>query len=82
MEMSKESEQERGEGSEVDSRNGAVSTKETIKLTNFAASLGYHAAMVVTPYYFTSRMNNDLLYSHYLHIADQSKIPIVLYRLF
>jgi len=59
---------------------GCVSTKETIELTNAAAKMGYTAAMVVTPYYYTSRMSSAVLKAHFTAVADASEIPIILYN--
>ncbi|KAL6072140.1 4-hydroxy-2-oxoglutarate aldolase, mitochondrial [Balamuthia mandrillaris] len=59
---------------------GCVSTKETIQLTQEAAALGYDAAMIVTPYYFTDKMNDKQLLRHYERVASASSIPIILYN--
>lgn len=60
---------------------GCPSTKETLQLTELAAEYGYNAAMVVTPFYYTSRVNDQMLLHHYTAIADSSPIPIILYKL-
>ena len=59
---------------------GCESTMETIDLTEKAASLGAHAALVVTPHYYKSRMDRRALVTHYITIADRSSIPIILYN--
>jgi len=59
---------------------GSVSTLETIELTQFAADHGYDAAMVVTPYYYTSRMTQARLAQHFIAVANAASIPIILYR--
>ena len=48
-------------------------TKETIDLTNKMAERGAHAALVVTPAFFKSRMNAEAMLRHYTHV---SKIQI------
>jgi 4-hydroxy-2-oxoglutarate aldolase len=58
---------------------GAESTAETIDLTNRAAALGYHAALVKTPHYFKAQMTDDALAEHYFRVADAAKIPVLIY---
>jgi 4-hydroxy-2-oxoglutarate aldolase len=58
---------------------GVDSTAETISRTQFAANLGYHFALVCTPYFFKPMMGNSVLAEHYRRVADASKIPILLY---
>jgi 4-hydroxy-2-oxoglutarate aldolase len=60
---------------------GSVSTQATIDLTKHAQQLGYDAAMVVTPYYYTSRMTQERLAQHFIAIANAVDIPIVLYSM-
>lgn len=60
---------------------GMESARETVELANLAAGLGYQAAMVLTPHYFRSvvlKPENQLLY--YRTVADQSKIPVIIYN--
>jgi len=59
---------------------GCEATLETVELTEKAALLGAHAAMVVTPHYYKGRMDHRALVSHYTTIADRSPIPIILYN--
>jgi 4-hydroxy-2-oxoglutarate aldolase len=58
---------------------GAESTPETIERTKRAASLGYHAALVKTPYYYKPAYKPDVLIAHYRRVADESPIPVLLY---
>ncbi|XP_015906776.2 4-hydroxy-2-oxoglutarate aldolase, mitochondrial [Parasteatoda tepidariorum] len=58
---------------------GCESTTETIDLTNKMADAGAAAALVVSPFFYKGRMTDDLLYDHYIKVADSSKIPIILY---
>ncbi|UCF81958.1 MAG: dihydrodipicolinate synthase family protein [Desulfobacteraceae bacterium] len=59
---------------------GCESSIETIELTEKAANVGAHAAMVVTPHYYRARMDHRSLVTHYTMIADRSPIPIILYN--
>jgi len=58
---------------------GVDSTAETIDRTNRAATLGYHAALVKTPYYYKAQMTPEAHFEHYSRVADAAKIPILLY---
>ena len=58
---------------------GAESTAETIIRTKRAASLGYQAALVKTPYYYKPAYRAETYIQHYRAVADASPIPIVLY---
>lgn len=60
--------------------SGAESTKVTIQKTNRAAELGADAALIVTPNYYKGQMKPDLLVDHYRRVADESKIPILVYN--
>ena len=60
---------------------GVESVRETVALTNCAASIGYKAAMVRTPHYYKNLLNNpgaQMLY--FRAVADQSNIPIIIYN--
>ena len=60
---------------------GMESVRETVALTNLAADRGYKAAMVRTPHYYKSLLNNtaaQVLY--YRSVADQTKIPLMIYN--
>jgi len=59
---------------------GLESTGETIHLTNKAAKLGAHAALVLTPFYYGERMSDKALIHHFTTIADASDIPILIYN--
>jgi len=58
---------------------GAESTAETISRTKRAAELGYHAALVKTPYYYKPMYQPDVFIAHYRAVADASPIPVLLY---
>jgi 4-hydroxy-2-oxoglutarate aldolase len=60
---------------------GVESVRETVCLTNRAASMGYKAAMVRTPHYYKSLLNRpDAQMLYYRAVADQSKIPLIIYN--
>jgi 4-hydroxy-tetrahydrodipicolinate synthase len=58
---------------------GVDSTAETISRAEAAASLGYHFALICTPYFFKPLMTTEVLLEHYRRVADASRIPILLY---
>jgi len=58
---------------------GVESTAETIERTKRAAELGYHVALVKTPYYYKPAYNADTYIKHYRAVADASPIPILVY---
>jgi 4-hydroxy-2-oxoglutarate aldolase len=60
---------------------GMDSTAETIARTNRAADLGYHAALVKTPYYYKPMMTPSALEEHYRRVADAAWIPILIYSM-
>jgi 4-hydroxy-2-oxoglutarate aldolase len=60
---------------------GIESAIETLRLTEYAASLGYDAAMVRTPHYYKGQMNKPQnMLAFYRTVADRSPLPIVIYN--
>jgi 4-hydroxy-2-oxoglutarate aldolase len=59
---------------------GMESTQETIRFTNQAAKLGADCALVVTPSYFKGSMKPQILYDHFISVAESSRIGILLYN--
>ncbi|MBF0272610.1 MAG: 4-hydroxy-tetrahydrodipicolinate synthase [Magnetococcales bacterium] len=57
---------------------GSNSTAETIELTRFAQQVGADAALLITPYY--NKPGQEGLYQHYRAVAENVKIPLVLYN--
>jgi len=57
---------------------GANSTSEAIRLTQGALDVGADAALLVTPYY--NKPTQEGLYLHYKTIAENVRIPILLYN--
>jgi dihydrodipicolinate synthase/N-acetylneuraminate lyase len=59
---------------------GVDSAHETLRLTDYAAELGYDAAMVRTPHYYKKQMQPANLLAFYRTVADRSALPIVIYN--
>ncbi len=59
---------------------GMEATQETIRFTNQAAKIGADCALVVTPCYFKGSMKPQILYEHFIAVAESSKIGILLYN--
>lgn len=57
---------------------GAVTTREAIRLTQAAESLGADLALVITPYF--AQPSQDELVEHYTAIARATKLPVMLYN--
>src|SRR5260370_31639330 len=58
---------------------GVESTAETISRSKRAAELGYHAALVKTPYSYKPVYKPEVFIAHYRRVADASPIPVLLY---
>lgn len=67
-------------GRSIIAGTGLESTRETIRLTNLTADLGVHAALVLTPCFYGSQMNDEALIHHFRQLADASRIPILIYN--
>ncbi len=59
---------------------GVESAHETLKLTEYAAELGYDAAMVRTPHYYKKQMLPANILAFYRTVADRSPLPLVIYN--
>ena len=59
---------------------GIESAHETLRLTEYAAELGYDAAMVRTPHYYRKQMLPANLLAFYRTVADRSALPIIIYN--
>jgi 4-hydroxy-2-oxoglutarate aldolase len=66
-------------GKKLIAGTGAESTAETIDRTKRAAELGYHVALVKTPYYYKPAYKSENYITHYRRVADASPIPVMLY---
>lgn len=58
---------------------GAESAIETLRLTDYAAELGYDVALVRTPHYYRPQMQPANLLAFYRAVADRSLIPVMIY---
>lgn len=58
---------------------GIESAVETLRLTEYAAGLGYDVAMVRTPHYYKKQMLPENMLAFYRTIADRSPIPVIIY---
>jgi dihydrodipicolinate synthase/N-acetylneuraminate lyase len=59
---------------------GIESATETLRLTEYAASLGYDVAMVRTPHYYKRQMLPANLLAFYRTVADRSPLPVIIYN--
>lgn len=59
---------------------GMESTQETIRFTNQMARMGADCALVVTPCYFKGSMKPQILYDHFIAVAESSRMGILLYN--
>ena len=58
---------------------GAESVSETLRLTEYAASLKFDAALVRTPHFYRSQMTPEAMLAFYRTVADRSPLPVILY---
>lgn len=59
---------------------GLESAVETIRLTNKAAQLGVHGALLLTPFYYGGKMNDEALIKYFTYVADRTEIPVLIYN--
>jgi len=59
---------------------GIESATETLRLTEYAAELGYDVAMVRTPHYYKKQMQPSNLLAFYRMVADRSPLPVIIYN--
>jgi 4-hydroxy-2-oxoglutarate aldolase len=60
--------------------SGIESAIETLRLTEYAAELGYDVAMVRTPHYYKKQMQPANLRAFYRTVADRSPLPVIIYN--
>ena len=60
--------------------SGIESATETLRLTEYAAELGYDVAMVRTPHYYKKQMQPANLLAFYRLVADRSPLPVIIYN--
>jgi 4-hydroxy-2-oxoglutarate aldolase len=66
-------------GRTVIAGTGSASTQGTVEFANKAAAAGAHYGLVVTPFYYKPQMTAQVLETYFRTVADQSKIPIIMY---
>jgi dihydrodipicolinate synthase/N-acetylneuraminate lyase len=59
---------------------GIESAVETLRLTEYAADLGYDVAMVRTPHYYKKQMQPANILAVYRTVADRSPLPVIIYN--
>jgi 4-hydroxy-2-oxoglutarate aldolase len=58
---------------------GAESVMETLRLTEYAATLNYDVALVRTPHFYRPQMKPEAMLAFYRTVADRSPLPVLLY---
>lgn len=69
-----------GPGKVLIAGTGIESSIETLRLSEYAAELGYDIAMVRTPHYYKKQMQSANLLAFYRTVADRSPLPVIIYN--
>ena len=59
---------------------GIESAIGTLRLTEYAAELGYDVAMVRTPHYYKKQMQTANILAFYRTVCDRSPLPVIIYN--
>ena len=59
---------------------GAESTKVSVDLCFQAAEAGAQYGSLITPFFFAKKMSDHALINHFVQIAEESPIPVLLYN--
>jgi len=59
---------------------GVESAIETLRLTEYAAELGYDVALIRTPHFYRKQMLPANLLAFYRTVADRSPLPVMIYN--
>ena len=59
---------------------GLESARETLRLTEKAAHLGFTATLILTPSYYIDRMDDVALIGYFTFVADRSPLPVLIYN--
>jgi 4-hydroxy-2-oxoglutarate aldolase len=59
---------------------GIESAVETLRLTEYAADLGYDVALIRTPHFYRKQMLPANLLAFYRTVADRSPLPVMIYN--
>ncbi len=70
-----------GAGKKVLVGTARESTRATVAFTNRLAGRGIAAALVRPPSYFKSMLTREALKRHFLAVADQSRLPVLVYNM-
>jgi 4-hydroxy-2-oxoglutarate aldolase len=60
---------------------GGESSRITIRRARDAKAAGADAVLVVSPHYYTSSMTSAALRDHFVRVADESPLPVLLYNI-
>src|SRR5438270_5950616 len=60
--------------------SGMESAVETLRLTEYAAEVGYDAALIRTPHFYRKQMHPANLLAFYRTVADHSPLPVLMYN--
>ncbi len=60
---------------------GAEGTRLCVRRCHEAGARGADAALVVAPHYYATAMTEAALHAHYLRVADESPVPVILYNI-
>lgn len=60
---------------------GAESTRQCVTRSRDAGARGVDAVVVVAPHYYGPQMTLSALRDHYVRVADESPVPVVLYNI-
>src|SRR5438067_153617 len=59
---------------------GSESVVETVKMCEFAASLGYDVALVRTPFFYKPSLKPEVVLNFFRTVADRSPLPVLIYN--
>ncbi len=57
------------------------STRETIAFSKKVGELGVAAVLVLPPNYYKGGMKEEVLYKHFIDVADEVPVPVMLYNM-
>jgi 4-hydroxy-2-oxoglutarate aldolase len=57
------------------------STRETVHMNEHAAKLGADAVLILPPCYYKGGMKDEILYLHYIEVAEKSPVPVFIYNM-
>ncbi len=68
------------EGMTLLAGTGVESVRETLRMIEAAARIGYHAALVITPHYYRAQMlRPESQLGFFRAVADSSPLPVLIY---